>query len=65
MKVGEYQKPGTQVAENEGGAAAGANTGKLGLAVDDLNQDARQQLNVPSEVKGAAVANVRPGSAGG
>jgi len=62
VKVGEYQKPGTQVADNNGGAAGQANTGKLGLAVDDLNQDARQQLQVPEEVKGAAIANVRPGS---
>jgi serine protease Do len=61
VKVGEYKKPGTQVAENEGGQG-GANTGKLGLAVDDLNQDARQQLQLPADVKGAAVANVRPGS---
>jgi serine protease Do len=30
--------------------------------VDDLNQDARQQLNVPAEVQGAAIENVRPGS---
>ena len=61
VKVGEYQKPGTQVADNSTGATGG-NTGKLGLAVDDLNQDARQQLNVPAEVHGAAIANVRPGS---
>jgi serine protease Do len=61
VKVGEYKKPGTQVAENEGGQGQ-ANTGKLGLAVDDLNQDARQQLQVPDDVKGAAIANVRPGS---
>jgi serine protease Do len=61
VKVGEYKKPGAEVAEND--AAPGqANTGKLGLAVDDLNADARQQLNVPAEVKGAAIANVRPGS---
>jgi len=61
VKVGEYQKPATQLADNS--AAPGqANTGKLGLAVDDLNQDARQQLNVPPEVKGAAIENVRPGS---
>jgi len=59
--VGEYKKPGTEVAENEGGQGQG-NTGKLGLAVDDLDSDARQQLNVPAEVKGAAIANVRPGS---
>jgi serine protease Do len=61
VKVGEYHKPGTEVAAND--AAPGqANTGKLGLAFDDLNADARQQLNVPADVKGAVVANVRPGS---
>ena len=59
--VGEYHKPGTEMAENEGGPSQG-NTGKLGLAVDDLDSDARQQLNVPADVKGAAIANVRPGS---
>jgi serine protease Do len=59
--VGEYNKPATEVAEN-GSGAAGANTGKLGLAVDDLTPDARQQLNVPADVNGAAIANVRPGS---
>jgi len=62
VTVGEYHKPGTQYAENEGGAVAGGNTGKLGLAVDDLDQNARQQLSVPDDVHGAAVANVRPGS---
>jgi serine protease Do len=62
VKVGEYHKPGAQVAENEGGEGGQANTGKLGLAVDDLNQDARQQLQLPADVKGAAIANVRPGS---
>jgi serine protease Do len=61
MKVGEYHKPGTEVADKESGASP-QNTGKLGLAVDDLNQDVRQQLQVPAEVKGAAIANVRPGS---
>jgi serine protease Do len=62
VTVGEYRKPGTQFAENEDGAATGGNTGKLGLAVDDLDQNARQQLSVPDDVHGAAVANVRPGS---
>jgi serine protease Do len=59
--VGEYHKPGTEVAENVPGSGQG-NTGKLGLAFDDLDADTRQQLNVPAEVKGAVVANVRPGS---
>ena len=62
VQVGEYHKPGsTEVAENDDGQGS-ANSGKLGLAVDDLDQDARQQLNVPAQVHGAAIANVRPGS---
>jgi serine protease Do len=59
--VGEYHKPGTEVASNDATSGQG-NTGKLGLAVDDLNADARQQLQVPEDVHGAAIANVRPGS---
>ena len=64
VKVGEYHKPGTQLADNSngGGGNGQANTGKLGLAVDDLDQDARQQLQLSADVKGAAIANVRPGS---
>ena len=65
VKVGEYHKPGTELAENSGGASTQANTGKLGLALEniaDLDQDARQQLQLPANVKGAAVSNVRPGS---
>ncbi len=61
VKVGEYHKPATQVASNEPGQGGG-NTGKLGLAVDDLNQDARQEINASSDVHGAVVAQVRPGS---
>ena len=59
VKVGEY-KGEKQVAGNDSGG--GHQRGKLGLGVDDLNQDARQQLNIPSSVHGAAVASVRPGS---
>ena len=59
VKVGEY-KGEKQVAENgEGGAHQ---RGKLGLSVDNLTQDARQQFNIPSNVHGAAVASVRPES---
>ncbi len=61
VKVGEYHKPGTEVAQNDNGSAQG-NAGKLGVAVDDLNSDVRQQLNLPADVKGAAIAQVRPGS---
>jgi serine protease Do len=59
--VGEYHKPGTEVAENEHGSGQG-NTGKLGLAVGDLNEDARQQISAPADVHGAIVEQVRPGS---
>jgi len=59
VKVGEY-KGEKQVAGNDN--EGGHQRGKLGLAVDDLNSDARQQLNLPSGVHGAAVASVRPGS---
>jgi serine protease Do len=60
--VGEYHKPGTEVAENESDGRGAGNTGKLGLAFDDLNADTRQQLNAPADLHGAVVANVRPGS---
>ena len=59
MKVGEY-KGEKQVAENEGDGSQ--QRGKLGLGVGDLTPDMRQQLNIPSQVKGAAVQSVRPAS---
>lgn len=59
VKVGEF-KGEKQLAENgEGGSRQ---RGKLGVAVDNLTQDARQQFNIPANVHGAAVANVRPAS---
>jgi len=61
VKVGEFHG-GSQVASNDEGNGGPGRTGKLGLAVDDLTQDARQQMNIPSQVKGAVVENVRPGS---
>ncbi len=59
LKVGEY-KGEKQVAENEGDGSQ--QHGKLGLALGDLTPDVRQQLNIPSNVQGAAVASVRPAS---
>jgi serine protease Do len=59
LKVGEY-KGEKQVAENEGDGSQ--QHGKLGLALGDLTPDMRQQLNIPSNVQGAAVASVRPAS---
>ncbi|HWZ52986.1 MAG TPA: trypsin-like peptidase domain-containing protein [Granulicella sp.] len=49
-----------QVAENEGGN--GAKGGRIGIGIDDLTPQMRQQLGVPEDVHGAAVGSVRPGS---
>jgi membrane-associated protease RseP (regulator of RpoE activity) len=35
---------------------------RLGIAISDLTPDVRQQLNLPQDVKGVAVAQVQPGS---
>ena len=59
VKVGEF-KGDKQVAENDGEGSQ--QRGKLGVAVADLTQDVREQLNLPSQVKGAAVESVRPES---
>ena len=59
VKVGEFHAKG-EVAEN--GDANDHQGGKLGLAMSDLTPDVRQQLNIPAQVKGAAVESVRPAS---
>ena len=59
--VGEYSAKGTEVAENSGSGQA--HGGKLGVAVNNLTPDVRQQFNIPDQVHGAAIENVRPGSA--
>jgi serine protease Do len=59
VTVGEFHNDKTQEAENGGSQHQG---GKLGLALADLTPDVRQQLNVPEQVKGAAIQDVRPGS---
>ena len=58
LTVGEFHADSEMA--SDGGASP--KSGKLGLAVNDLTPDARQQLNVPSQVKGAAVQSVRPAS---
>jgi serine protease Do len=60
LTVGEFH------AKNEVATAdhdSGGQGGKLGLAVSDLTPDLRQQANVPDDVHGVLVNNVRPGSA--
>jgi serine protease Do len=60
LTVGQYHAK-SQEASNEGGS--GQNKGKIGLAVADLNDQVRQQYNVPDHVRGVVVQQVRPGSA--
>src|SRR3984957_6849805 len=59
LKVGSFHKDG-EVASNDDQSAP--KSGKLGLAVADLDQDARQQLSIPSQVHGVAIQSVRPAS---
>src|SRR6202522_4223915 len=58
LTVGEYHKD-QQVATNNSDASGHA---RLGIAISDLTPDVRQQLNLPPDVKGVAVAQVQPGS---
>lgn len=60
VTVGEYHAKGTQLADNDSNGAP--QSGKLGLAVSNLTDDARQQLQIPDNVHGVVVQNVRPGS---
>ncbi len=58
LTVGEYHKD-QEVAANTKDESGHA---RLGIAIADLTPDVRQQLNLPSDVKGVAVAQVQPGS---
>lgn len=46
----------------QNGASGTNQRGKLGLAVDNLTPDVRSQLNIPSNINGAAIQSVRPAS---
>jgi serine protease Do len=60
LTVGEFHKEAPEEASNAG---ASEQRGRLGLTVADLSPDVRQQLHVPEQVHGAAISEVRPGSA--
>ena len=59
LTIGSYNGDHQELAENGGD---GAQTGKLGLGVADLTQDARAQLQAPENLHGALVERVRPAS---
>src|ERR1700759_1906830 len=61
LTVGEYHG-NSQQAENDDANGTAGHGGKLGLAMSDLTPDVRQHLNLPDNVKGAAIQSVRPGS---
>jgi serine protease Do len=58
LTVGEYHK------DQEVAASATDESGhaRLGIAISDLTPEVRQQLNLPSQVAGVAVAQVQPAS---
>jgi serine protease Do len=60
VMIGTYGGDHQESAENDGDGAG--NSGKLGVAVGDLTQEARQQFQIPTNVNGAVVENVRPAS---
>ena len=61
VTVGEYHA-NREIASDDG-SPAGPQSGKLGLAVSNLTEDVRQQLQVPAQLHGVAVETVRPASA--
>jgi serine protease Do len=60
LTVGQYHAKNSEEAGNEGDSDS--KRGKIGIAVADLNSQARQQFNVPDNVHGVVVQQVRPAS---
>jgi serine protease Do len=59
LTVGEFHGS-SEVAAND--SHDGPQSGKLGLSVSDLTPETRQQNNVPDQIHGVLVNNVRPAS---
>ena len=59
LTVGQFHG-NSEVASND--SQDGPQSGKLGLAVSNLTAETRQQFNVPDQVHGVVVQNVRPAS---
>jgi serine protease Do len=59
LTVGQFHG-NSEVADN--GGEDGQPNGKIGIEVGNLTADARQQLNVPEQVHGVVVQDVRSGS---
>ena len=64
LTVGQFHAE-SQVADSDDGDGSGggaANNGKLGIAVETLTPQLKQQINAPDSLNGVVVENVRPGS---
>ena len=59
VTVGEMKSITTTVMVKHAGAE---NRGKLGISVDSINEQNRRQYRISTDVKGAVVEQVRPGS---
>ena len=62
ITVGSFDGKKALIAANDSPDGASPKSGKLGLAVSNLDEQAREQMQIPEEVKGAVVQTVRPGS---
>lgn len=58
LTVGQYH-PNGQVAENDNN---GPQSGRIGVAIGSLTPSSREQYNIPDNVNGVVVDQVRPGS---
>jgi serine protease Do len=59
VQVGEFHANTQTAGNNNPDTHKG---GKIGVAVNDLSPEMRDQLNVPTQVSGAAIQSVRPAS---
>jgi serine protease Do len=62
LTVGQYHSSKAEDASNGDDNNGQQKKGKIGLAVADLDQQVRQQFNVPDHVHGVVVQQVRPAS---
>ncbi|APH58690.1 Endopeptidase degP [Granulibacter bethesdensis] len=55
--------PSTETASLQSGTGAESGQGRIGVALQPLTPELRNELEIPAEIKGAVIANVQPGSA--
>ena len=59
LTVGQYHAKGEEASNDN---SSSHQKGKIGIAVANLDDQTRQQLSLPDQVKGVVVQEVRPGS---